>query len=306
MTLVIMAAGMGSRYGGLKQIDPVTPHGEFIVDFSIFDAIKAGFDKVVFIIKEENYDIFRETVGSRIEGSVKVEYAFQKMENIPEGASIPEGRTKPWGTAHAVLSAKNCVNEPFAVINADDFYGRDAFVQLYNCMADAKTTGKWAMAGYILENTITENGSVARGVCEVVDGKLARVVERTKIQENDGVIQFCEDDIWHDLPRDAVVSMNCWAFTPDIFDALEAGFVEFHKNLPNAKDPLKAEYFLPFLVQSEIDAGRASVRVLETTAKWYGVTYADDKPKFVEFVKSQVEAGVYPDGLWARAGNPRR
>ncbi|MBQ2707070.1 MAG: nucleotidyltransferase, partial [Clostridia bacterium] len=167
MTLVIMAAGMGSRYGGLKQIDPVTPHGEFIVDFSIFDAIKAGFDKVVFIIKEENYDIFRETVGSRIEGSVKVEYAFQKMENIPEGESIPEGRTKPWGTAHAVLSAKNCVNEPFAVINADDFYGRDAYQAAADYLdAIGGQTGRGAMIGYKMRNTVSANGHVTRGVCE--------------------------------------------------------------------------------------------------------------------------------------------
>ncbi len=298
MTLVIMAAGMGSRYGGLKQIDPVTPHGEFIVDYSIYDAIKSGFNKVVFIIKEENYEIFRETVGKRIEGCVQVEYVFQKIDDIPTGASIPEGRIKPWGTAHAVLCAKKAVHEPFAVINSDDFYGRDAFKQLYDCMSDATTKGKWAMAGYILENTITENGSVARGICEVEDGRLVKVVERTKIQENNGIIQYCEDDQWYDLPRDAVVSMNCWAFTPDIFDALESGFAEFHQNLSTSKDPLKAEFFLPFLVQSQIDADRASVRVLETSAKWYGVTYADDKPRFVTFIKSQTNDGVYPDGLW--------
>ncbi len=300
MTLVLMAAGMGSRYGGLKQIDPVTPHGEFIVDFSIYDAIKAGFDKVVFIIKEENYEIFRETVGSRIEKSVKVEYAFQKMEDIPAGFAIPEGRTKPWGTGHAVLSAAGVVNEPFAVINSDDFYGRDAFVKLHDFLASAKADDKahYAMAGYILENTITENGSVARGICQVEDGKLVQVVERTKIQENNGQTQFCEDDVWTDIDRRSVVSMNCWAFTPEIFAALEKGFVKFHETLADQPNPQKAEFFLPFLVQSEIDAGACDVCVLETSAKWYGVTYADDKPKFVEFIKSQVEAGIYPDGLW--------
>ncbi len=298
MTLVIMAAGMGSRYGGLKQIDPITPHGEFIVDFSIYDAKAAGFDKVVFIIKEENYEIFRETVGARIEGAIKVEYVFQKMDNIPCGYAVPEGRVKPWGTAHAVLSAADAVNEPFAVINSDDFYGRDAFVQLYNCMSGASSRGHYAMAGYILENTITENGSVSRGVCEVEGGLLKNVTERTKIQENDGTIQYLENEVWHDLARDSVVSMNCWAFTPDIFDALRDGFTAFFKELPDASDPLKAEYLLPSLVQAQIDCGACDVRVLETSAKWHGITYAEDKARFVEFIKSQIAAGVYPDGLW--------
>lgn len=298
MTLVIMAAGMGSRYGGLKQIDPITPHGEFIVDFSIYDAVKVGFDKVVFIIKEENYEIFRETVGARIEGAVKVEYVFQALDKIPEGYSVPEGRVKPWGTAHAALMAADAVNEPFAIINSDDFYGRDAFQQLYDYMSGADRKNHFAMAGYVLENTITENGYVSRGVCNVDGGKLQNVVERTKIQENDGVIQYFENDEWHDLDRNAIVSMNCWAFTPEIFDMLKTGLAEFLDKLPKAKDPLKAEYFLPFLVQSRIDSGECDVTVLKTSAKWYGVTYAEDKPTFVEFIKSQTAAGVYPDGLW--------
>ena len=298
MTLVIMAAGMGSRYGGLKQIDPMTEHGEFIVDFSIYDAIKVGFDKVVFIIKEENYDAFRETVGKRIEGACKVEYVFQALDKIPEGFSIPEGRTKPWGTAHAALMAAEVVNEPFAIINSDDFYGRDAFRQLYDCMANAKDGGHFAMAGYILENTVTENGHVSRGVCEVEGGYLKNVVERTKIQENDGTIQYLEGDAWHDLDRDSVVSMNCWAFTPDVFDMLREGLAEFLGGVPSAPDPMKAEYFLPFLVQSRIESGDCDVRVLKTSAKWYGVTYAEDKPTFVKFLKEQTAAGVYPDGLW--------
>lgn len=298
MTLVIMAAGMGSRYGGLKQIDPVTPHGEFIVDYSIYDAIKAGFDKVVFIIKEENCEVFRETVGKRIENAVKVEYVFQELSKIPSEFSVPEGRTKPWGTAHAALMAADVVKEPFAIINSDDFYGRDAFVKAYNAMANAKTCGSFAMVGYILENTVTENGHVSRGICEVSNGKLRCVVERTKIQENGGAVQYMEDDAWHDLDRKAVVSMNFWAFTPDVFGMLRDGFTEFLADLPNAKDQMKAEYFLPFLVQSRIDRGECEVSVLETSAKWYGVTYAEDKPKLVAFLKSQTEAGVYPDGLW--------
>jgi len=298
MTLVIMAAGMGSRYGGLKQIDPVTEHGEFIIDFSIYDAIKAGFDKVVFIIKEENYEIFRETVGSRIEGAVKVEYVFQALDKIPEGYEIPEGRTKPWGTAHAALMAADVVNEPFAIINSDDFYGRDAYVQLYNYMSGVSGKGKFAMAGYILENTITENGTVSRGICTAENGVLKNIVERTKIAENDGKVQYLEDDVWHDLDRRSIASMNCFAFTPDFFDMLRGGFVEFLDNLPNTPDPKKTEYFLPFRVQAGIERGECEVRVLETAAKWYGVTYAEDKPTLVAFLKSQVEAGVYPDGLW--------
>lgn len=300
MTLVIMAAGMGSRYGGLKQIDPITEHGEFIVDFSIYDAIAVGFTKVVFIIKEENYELFRETVGKRIEGAVKVEYVFQSIDKIPEGFAIPEGRVKPWGTAHAALMAKDVVSEPFAIINSDDFYGRDAFKQLHDYMADKTGSGQYAMAGYVLENTITENGYVSRGVCKVEDGCLKNVVERTKIQENDGVIQYMENDTWHDLDRKSVVSMNCFAFTPDIFTHLEDGLVKFLSEISDTPDPIKAEYFLPFLVQSKISDGTCNVKVLETTAKWYGVTYAEDKPMFVEFIKSQVEKGVYPDNLWKK------
>ena len=298
MTLVIMAAGMGSRYGGLKQIDPVTAHGEFIIDYSIYDAIKAGFDKVVFIIKEENYEVFRETVGSRIEGAVKVEYVFQALDKIPDGYTIPEGRTKPWGTAHAALMAADVVNEPFAIINSDDFYGRDAFVKLYDYMQTVKDGSHFAMAGYVLENTITENGTVSRGICTVKDGKLEGIVERTKIAENNGKVQYLEGDAWFDLDRKSVASMNCFAFTPEFFPMLKDGFVEFLDKLSDAADPLKAEYFLPFRVQSGIERGECDVRVLETTAKWYGVTYAEDKPALVAFLKAQTEAGVYPDGLW--------
>ena len=301
MTLVIMAAGMGSRYGGLKQIDPVTEHGEFIIDFSIFDAVRAGFDKVVFIIKEENYEIFRETVGKRVENALEVRYAFQKLEDLPAGFAVPEGRTKPWGTGHAVLSAAGVVDEPFAVINSDDFYGRDALVKLHDFLASAQADSSkahYAMAGYILENTITENGYVSRGICDVEGGYLRKVVERTKIQENDGVVQFCEDEIWQDIDRKSVVSMNCWAFTPEVFASLRTDFADFLTRLADSGNPLKAEFFLPFHIQNEIDRSACDVRVLETDAKWYGVTYHEDKPRFVEFIKSQIAAGVYPDGLW--------
>lgn len=301
MTLVIMAAGMGSRYGGLKQIDPITPHSEFIIDFSVYDAHRAGFDKVVFIIKEENYKIFRETVGRRIEKAINIDYAFQKLDNIPSPFTLLEGRTKPWGTGHAVLSAANKLNEPFVVINSDDFYGRDAYVKLYDFLTAGHadlSKSHYAMAGYILENTITENGHVSRGICETDDKMLKKVTERTKIQENNGVIQYSEDGKWIDLDRKSFVSMNCWAFTPKIFDSLHDGFYKFLSDLPNSTDPLKAEFYLPFLVQSEIDNNNCDVRVIETNAKWYGVTYQEDKPRFIEFIKSQIKSGVYPDGLW--------
>lgn len=301
MTLVIMAAGMGSRYGGLKQIDPVTSHGEFIIDFSIYDARLAGFDKVVFIIKEENYKIFRETIGRRIEKKIDVDYVFQKITDIPAPFTLPEGRSKPWGTGHAVLCAADKVREPLAVINSDDFYGRDAFIKLYNFLNAGQadlSKAHYAMAGYILENTITENGHVSRGICEVDGPLLKKITERTKIQENDGQIQYFDNDMWYDLNRKDIASMNCWAFTPAIFDSLHEGFVEFLSELPNSENQLKAEFYLPFLVQREIEKGSCDVRVLETNAKWYGVTYLEDKPRFVEFIKEQIKAGAYPDGLW--------
>ena len=286
----------------MKQIDPMTPHGEFIIDFSIFDAVRAGFDKVVFIIKEENLRDFHDTVGKRVEKAIKVDYAFQKMDDIPSGFAIPDGRTKPWGTGHALLSARDKVNEPFAVINADDFYGREAFVKLHEFLSAPQSDASkahFAMVGYILENTLTENGSVSRGICDVnADGKLNQVVERTKIQDNGGKAQYFEDEKWVDIDRHSVVSMNCWAFTPEIFGALHDGFVEFLSNLPNTPDPKKAEFFLPFLVQRQIDRGECDVKVIPTHAKWYGVTYPDDKQKFVNFAKHEIVEGEYPDGLW--------
>lgn len=293
---------MGSRYGGMKQIDPMTPHGEFIIDFSIFDAVSAGFDKVVFIIKKENLDDFHDTVGKRVERAIKVDYAFQSLDKIPQGFEIPEGRTKPWGTGHALLCARDKVSEPFAVINADDFYGRDAFVKLHDFLASGqadRSKAHFAMVGYILENTLTENGSVSRGICDVSEsGFLNRVVERTKIQDNNGSAQFFEDDKWQDIDRRSVVSMNCWAFTPEIFSALEDGFNEFLAGLDGTPDPKKAEFFLPFLVQRQIDRGECDVRVIPTSSKWYGVTYPDDKQNFVEFAKNETAKGEYPDGLW--------
>ncbi len=296
MTLVIMAAGMGSRYGGLKQIDPVGVNGEFIVDYSIYDAIQAGFDKVVFIIKKENLEIFRETIGKRAEAKIKVEYAFQSIDDLPAGFTAPDGREKPLGTGHAVWCARNVVSDNFAVINSDDFYGRDAFVKLAQYLKNATGTN-YCMAGYILKNTITENGYVSRGVCETANGKLTNVVERVHIERHEGQIQYLENDVWTPLADDSVVSMNCWGFTPDIFDALGKGLERFlSETLP--QNPEKAEFFLPFLVQDEMDAENCSVDVLTTTAKWYGVTYAADRPVMVDFLKQATKNGTYPDGLF--------
>lgn len=302
MTLVILAAGMGSRYGGLKQLDPMTENGEFILDFSIYDAIHAGFDRVVFIIKKENLELFRETVGNRIEKKIKVEYAFQSMDQIPAGCSVPEGREKPLGTGHAVYCVKDIVDDNFAVINADDFYGRDTFVQLANHL---KTAGKengvahHCMIGFLLVNTLTENGTVSRGQCEVDDqGMLLAVTERTKIMKKDVGAAYLADDgeTWVDMSDDTIVSMNCWGFTPDIFEGLEKGLVEFLGNLGN--NPMKAEYYLPFSVDEQNKRGVCDVRVYPTQEIWQGVTYPEDKARVKEAIKELIENGRYPKTLW--------
>lgn len=291
MTLVILAAGMGSRYGGLKQIDPISAEGEFIIDFSVYDAVVSGFDKVVFVIKEENLEIFRDTIGKRFENKVKVEYAFQKLENIPKGFSVPEGRIKPWGTGQALLAAKDLVNEPFAVINSDDFYGRNAYEHLAAHFADSANLegGRYAMAGYILENTLTENGTVSRGICQVDgDDMLTSVVERTAISR-DGDVAVCEGIT---IPLDSVTSMNCWGFTPDVFEILEKGFEDFlgeeHEN------PLKCEFYLPFAVCDMLKAGQCTVKVYRSKDAWYGVTYKEDKEYVVDSIAKLKADGVYP------------
>ena len=300
MTLFILAAGMGSRYGGLKQIDPFTENGEFIIDFSIYDAIKAGFDRVVFNIKEENYDIFRETVGKRIEGKVKVEYVFQKLDMFIDNDEIPEGRVKPWGTTHALLCGMKALNEPFAVINADDFYGRDAYMKVAEFLRSVendKEGGKYCMVGYRVGNTLTDNGSVARGVCHISDGKLDKIVERTKIYKTETGARFFEDDGTPvDLEPSTVVSMNFWGFTPSVFESLTEDFENFKKTIPD--NPLKSESLLPNSVGKMITDGKCEVSVLETSAKWFGVTYSDDKPVTVAKIKELIADGVYPNGLW--------
>lgn len=303
MTLVIMAAGMGSRYGGLKQLDPIGKNGEFIIDYSIYDAIKSGFDKVVFIIKEENLELFRDTVGKRIEKNIKVDYVFQsqELEKIPEDISIPKDRVKPWGTAHAILSCNKIVNEPFAVINADDFYGRDSFKLLAGFLkqTDYKDLkAHFAMIGFIVSNTITENGHVARGVCETDDkGYLSSITERVKIQKNNEYIQYENDDgSWTTLNANTTVSMNCWAFTPQIFKEIENGLPQF---LYDNKDNLeKAEYFIPFVVENLINKNICDVKVIPTLSKWYGVTYKEDKQKIVEFINNMIDKKVYGERLW--------
>ena len=303
--LVIMAAGMGSRYGGLKQIDPVDEQGHIIMDFSIFDAKRAGFEKVVFIIKKENEADFKEAVGNRMAEQMEVAYVYQDLHNIPEGFEVPEGRVKPWGTAHAVLSAIDEIDGPFAVINADDYYGRDAFQVIYDYLATHEDDDKYryTMVGYKLENTVTDNGHVARGVCDTNEaGELVRITERTRIEKRNGGIAYSEDDgaSWTELPGATLVSMNMWGFTRSILDEIKAGFPAFlEKGL--ASNPMKCEYFLPAVVSTLLEEGRATVAVLASADKWYGVTYKEDKPVVVQAIKKMKAEGRYPEKLWGEA-----
>lgn len=300
MTLVIMAAGMGSRFGGLKQIEPIDEYGNFIIDYSIYDAIKEGFTKVVFIIKKENYDIFRETVGKRVEKYIEVEYVFQELDKIPSGYDVPEGRIKPWGTAHAILCCKDVVDENFAIINSDDFYGRDAFRVIGEFLRnnnDNDEVSEYAMAGYKVKNTLTENGSVKRGVCQVEDGYLTKLIESSIDRVNGNLVasplEGGEDFI---VSEDDTVSMNMFGFTPRIFDYLEERFPSF---LDEHKDNMdKCEYLIPMLVFEEIDKCMARVRVLKTDAVWQGITYREDKDKVVNEIRKLVLNGEYPEGLW--------
>lgn len=295
MTLVILAAGMGSRYGGLKQLDPISDKGEFIIDFSIFDAIKAGFDKVVFVIKKENYEIFSETIGNRVSKSIKVEYAFQDINDLPCGFEVPEGRIKPWGTAHAVLSAKNKVSDNFAVINSDDFYGRDAFMKLAAHLKNADN-GHCCMIGYNLDNTLTENGTVSRGECLVDDnGYLVDVTERTKIKRDRDEAAYEEDGVWNRISKNTIVSMNCLGFTTDVFKYIEKGFANFLKL--HGKEA-KSEYYIPTAIKEMMVAGVADVKMYSTDAVWYGVTYYEDKENVQNSIRRLIADGEYPDGLW--------
>ena len=302
MTLVILAAGMGSRYGGggIKQIDPITENGEFIIDYSIYDAIRAGFDNVVIVIKKENLETFRETVGARVESKIKVTYVFQDINDLPEGYTCPEGRVKPWGTGHAILAARDVVKDNFAAINADDFYGRDAFMKLAEHLKNAKTengVSDSCMVGYVLKHTLTDNGSVSRGECVVDEnGYLERITERTKIVKGDGVAVYKAEN-GEDVPLsfDTVVSMNCFGFAVGVMKHFEDGFKEF---LRENSTSLTAEYYCPGAVFKMIQENKATVRVYNTEAKWYGVTYIEDKPGVMAAIRGLIARGEYPDNLW--------
>ena len=299
--LVIMAAGMGSRYGGLKQLDPVGNHGQLIIDYSIFDARRAGFETVVFVIKPEIEADFKAAIGDRISRVMDVKYAYQLKEDLPEGYSVPAGRTKPWGTAHAALSVRKLVDGPFAIINADDYYGPEAFQEIYNYLSTHQDGDmyEYVMVGYLLKNTVTENGTVARGVCEeTADHFLTQVTERTKIEKGEPP-RYTEDDgaTWTDLSADTIVSMNMWGFTRSFLDEALARFPAFlDKAL--AENPEKGEYFLPTVVSQLIDEGKARVKVLRSEDKWYGVTYREDKPTVTAAIAEKTAAGLYPDRLW--------
>ncbi len=300
--LVVMAAGMGSRYGGLKQIDPIDEYGNIIMDFSIYDAIRAGFRKVVFIIKKENEESFKAAIGDRIAKQIETAYVFQDLTNVPAGYSVPEGRVKPWGTGHAVMSCLGAVDGPFAVINADDYYGSKAFQMAYQFLSENQDGEQYhyMMVGYQLENTLTENGHVARGVCVTdAEGHLVKINERTHIERRGTETAYTEDDglTWHVIPQGSTVSMNMWGFSASILEELKVRFIIFlEENLE--KNPQKCEYFLPFVVDELLLEGRATVQVLKSEDKWYGVTYKEDKPQVVSAIRALKEQGLYPQKLW--------
>lgn len=294
-TLVIMAAGMGSRYGGMKQIDPVGPSGEIILDYSIFDAMEAGFNKVVFIIRKEIEKAFREAIGNRMEGKIEVEYVFQELDDLPEGYKVPEGRTKPWGTGQAILACKDVVKEPFVVINADDYYGKEGFVKIHDYLCapkEVKTKFNFCMAGFQVGNTLSENGTVTRGICQVEDGVLTEIVETKEIGKGDG----CAVTPNGNVPLEQPVSMNMWGLTPDIFEELESRFKTFLDG--QKEDDLKAEYLIPTIIGDMVKDKTATVQVLETNDKWFGVTYKEDRETVMKSFAKLVEQGVYNEKLF--------
>lgn len=303
--LVVMAAGMGSRFGGLKQIEPVSDKGEIILDFSLYDAVMAGFKKAIFVIKKENEEDFRRLIDGGAGKYIDVEYAFQELTDLPEGYTVPEGRLKPWGTAHAVLAARHAKDgseSPIAVINADDYYGPGAFQSIYDFLVNAEDDEKYeyCMVGYNIENTLTENGFVSRGVCETSEnGRLTKITERTKIKWQDDKIVYTEDEekSWKELERGTTVSMNFWGFTPSMMKEMAAGFPEVLDRILE-ENPLKGEYFLPSVVDRLICEGKASVKVLKSQDRWYGVTYKEDKDSVVSALQSMKDKGEYPDKLW--------
>ena len=297
-TLFVLAAGMGSRYGGLKQIDGLGPNGETIMDYSVYDALRAGFGKVVFVIRKDFEEAFREVVISKYADKVPCEVCFQSVDKVPEGCTYNPERTKPWGTNHAVLMAKDLIREPFAVINADDFYGRESFQVLADYLKSVEgTTGKYCMVGYRVANTLSENGSVSRGVCATDEnGYLTDVVERTKIEKVGDKIIYTEDGVDTEIAPNSPVSMNMWGFTPEYFEYVEKAFVEF---LQARGQELKSEFYIPTLVNDMIRSGKATCKVLDTTSKWFGVTYAEDRPQVVMKINNLVREGVYPEKLFS-------
>lgn len=297
--LVVMAAGMGSRFGGLKQITPVDKEGDIIMDFSLFDARRAGFEKVVFIIKQAIADTFIQKVGRRMEPYFQVRYAYQELDKLPEGFSVPEGRVKPWGTAHAIACAAEMIDGPFAVINADDFYGYDAFRTIYAFLTSDAPANQSAMVGYRLANTVTKNGSVSRGICQMEGGLLTEVIERTRIEDRPDGIAYTEDgEHWVPLSGDDLVSMNLWGFHQEMLVEFQEGFAGFlRENLE--KNPLKCEFYLPTVANAQIHAGKGTIRVLPTSAVWHGVTYREDLSAVMEAMEQLKQAGEYPRQLWS-------
>lgn len=296
-TLVILAAGMGSRFGGLKQITPVDDYGHAIIDFSLYDAYRAGFRKVAFIIKHEIEEDFKSFIGHRMEKHFEVSYVYQQLDNLPEGYSVPEGREKPWGTGHAVMCAAEAVKGPFAVINADDYYGRTAYTALYDFLTSDKPDNEHAMVAYLMRNTVTESGYVARGICQVENGYLTDVVERTKIEKRGNDAAYTEDgETFVPISGETPVSMNCWAFSASMMDELKARFPAWlDENLP--KNPMKCEYFLPFVANELIKSGDGTVRVLNCRETWYGVTYREDLSSVKAALAKMRDEGIYPATL---------
>lgn len=300
-TLFLLAAGMGSRYGGLKQLDGLGPHGETIMDYSIYDAIRAGFGKLVFVIRKDFEQEFREKVLSKYEGHIPCDVVFQALDKIPAGFTVPEGRTKPWGTNHAVMMGEGVIKEPFAVINCDDFYGHDTFRVMGKFLSELPEGAKntYAMVGFRVGNTLSESGTVSRGVCAMNGERyLTDVVERTEIERRDGIVQYKDENgKWVSIPDETPVSMNVWGFTPDYFDYSNKYFVDF-LNSPATKANIKAEYLIPTVVNNLIKGNNATVKVLDTTSKWFGVTYSKDRPEVVAKIKALVDAGEYPEKLF--------
>lgn len=296
ITLLILAAGMGSRFGGLKQIEPVGPNGEFIIDYSIYDALKSGFTKVVFLIKKENYEIFKSTIGSRVEDKIKVEYAFQDMDRLPEGYTCPIERIKPWGTAHAILCASDKIKGPFAIINADDFYGRDAFFKASEFLKN-NTSGNYCLIGYKVENTLTNSGAVKRGVCEITDGYLTSIIESNVERQNDKIIASPLDGrVPFEIDKNTYVSMNMIGFTPSIFKHIEENLILFMKE--NKDNLLKCEYLIPDLLELLTLEHKVSTRVIPTTAKWEGITYKEEKDRVSASILERINSGEYSSPLW--------